>query len=473
MGRTVIRASQVKEDTLEDDDGNTKIVVEESENEDMIRFDTAGTERMIIGNSGNVGIGTSSPAGILHVYTSGDQVVLNNATAPLMIGRASNENISIDENEIMARDGTTASILHLQAEGGGIRYNSHTVANSIDITDGGDMRIGGGTPIAKLDVAGKIAITTEQGSTPSAPAAGKGWLYSKADGKIYWQSNDIAEVDLTAGGGAGSSISIVGRATAGGSDVTTNNISQITFDHGTGLLVSIANTDEATIALGSHFKTIVIPGLGNANDVVASGEDTLEFKTGTGMSIISNLNDDPKSITFSSFGSDLVNDTSPQLGGDLDLNGRKIQDAAASISFQADMNGSANPLYNFQGYYLAAQGGNPEVRKPAHWAIWNGTNSGNGDRVVFKLDMNHDTSYDFFFPNTQPTTGKIFKVGSASQNGDIGTANMVWGDVTIPSNAPANASAAGAAGQIAYADGFLYICIATNTWQRVAIATWS
>ena len=38
---------------------------------------------------------------------------------------------------------------------------------------------------------------------------------------------------------------------------------------------------------------------------------------------------------------------------------------------------------------------------------------------------------------------------------------------------PANASATGTAGQIAYASGFLYICVATNTWQRVAIATWT
>ena len=39
--------------------------------------------------------------------------------------------------------------------------------------------------------------------------------------------------------------------------------------------------------------------------------------------------------------------------------------------------------------------------------------------------------------------------------------------------APASASASGVAGQIAYADGYLYVCVATDTWQRVAIATWS
>jgi hypothetical protein len=45
-----------------DDDNDTKIQVEESADEDKLRFDTAGSERMIINESGNVGIGTSTPS---------------------------------------------------------------------------------------------------------------------------------------------------------------------------------------------------------------------------------------------------------------------------------------------------------------------------------------------------------------------------------------------------------------------------
>lgn len=40
--------------------------------------------------------------------------------------------------------------------------------------------------------------------------------------------------------------------------------------------------------------------------------------------------------------------------------------------------------------------------------------------------------------------------------------------------APTTASDAGIAGQMAYdADGYFYLCIATNTWVRLAGATWS
>ena len=46
---------------LLDADGDTKVMVEESSDEDKIRFDTGETERMIIDDGGIVGIGTSSP----------------------------------------------------------------------------------------------------------------------------------------------------------------------------------------------------------------------------------------------------------------------------------------------------------------------------------------------------------------------------------------------------------------------------
>lgn len=36
---------------------------------------------------------------------------------------------------------------------------------------------------------------------------------------------------------------------------------------------------------------------------------------------------------------------------------------------------------------------------------------------------------------------------------------------------PASASADGVAGQVAYEPGFFYICVSSNVWQRVAIAT--
>ena len=42
----------------------------------------------------------------------------------------------------------------------------------------------------------------------------------------------------------------------------------------------------------------------------------------------------------------------------------------------------------------------------------------------------------------------------------------------LPTRVPASANAAGVAGTVTWGDGFVYVCIATNTWQRAALATW-
>ncbi|MFK5856750.1 MAG: hypothetical protein QM503_11510 [Bacteroidota bacterium] len=64
-----IQLSSTLIDQISDADGDTKIQVEETADEDKIRFDVAGTEAMMINANGNVGIGTSSPAGEFDVST--------------------------------------------------------------------------------------------------------------------------------------------------------------------------------------------------------------------------------------------------------------------------------------------------------------------------------------------------------------------------------------------------------------------
>ncbi len=46
------------------------------------------------------------------------------------------------------------------------------------------------------------------------------------------------------------------------------------------------------------------------------------------------------------------------------------------------------------------------------------------------------------------------------------------GPLITPTSTPASASAAGVAGTIAWDASFIYVCVSTNSWKRVAIATW-
>lgn len=44
--------------------------------------------------------------------------------------------------------------------------------------------------------------------------------------------------------------------------------------------------------------------------------------------------------------------------------------------------------------------------------------------------------------------------------------------LVVATQTPASAAASGVAGTIAWDSSFIYVCVATNTWKRVAIATW-
>lgn len=44
--------------------------------------------------------------------------------------------------------------------------------------------------------------------------------------------------------------------------------------------------------------------------------------------------------------------------------------------------------------------------------------------------------------------------------------------IVIPTATPASASATGTVGNIAWDADYIFVCTATNTWKRVAIATW-
>ena len=180
-GETVQGDIKAKDDA----DRDTKIDFEE----DYIGFETNGSATMVVSGS-KVGIGITSPTQNLHVVGTGNTTL-----------RVQGSDGYYGALNVKGGTGDSAWLWQ-PANTSELRF--FTVNDDrMTILGTGEIGIGTNTPISKLDVAGKIAITSEV-STPSAPADGKGWLYTKTDGKIYWQSSDVSETDLTAGGGGGS-----------------------------------------------------------------------------------------------------------------------------------------------------------------------------------------------------------------------------------------------------------------------------
>ena len=186
------KGSQVIGDlkAADDTERNTQIDFEE----DYIGFETSGSAVMVVSGS-KVGIGTTTPGTNLHVKGDDARIRIDGDTN-------SHPGVELSEN------GTRKWIVYNDYTNDNLSFKTDSNVR-MSIEQGGNVGIGTTSPIAELDVAGKIAITAEV-STPSQPANGKGYLYSKSDGKLYWRSYDISETDLTAtsGGGGGGGVTI-------------------------------------------------------------------------------------------------------------------------------------------------------------------------------------------------------------------------------------------------------------------------
>jgi hypothetical protein len=63
-------------------------------------------------------------------------------------------------------------------------------------------------------------------------------------------------------------------------------------------------------------------------------------------------------------------------------------------------------------------------------------------------------------------------VGAGANITLIGNSYLA-GKIIVPAGgAPATAGSNGLVGTIAWDNNFIYVCVATNTWKRVAVATW-
>lgn len=95
-------------------------------------------------------------------------------------------------------------------------------------------------------------------------------------------------------------------------------------------------------------------------------------------------------------------------------------------------------------------------------------------RVLLGLDATSATraqiTVDSLAADTEITIG-----GATIQPGATGGTSILPpadGTIAAFTTVPASATATGSAGMMAYDSSYLYICTATNTWKRVAIATW-
>lgn len=81
---------------------------------------------------------------------------------------------------------------------------------------------------------------------------------------------------------------------------------------------------------------------------------------------------------------------------------------------------------------------------------------------------------DFVLANSEADSSRLIWGNFATGNVNIQNDLTIGGDTVKVTTArtPASATAAGTAGEICWDTSYIYVCTATNTWKRVAIATW-
>jgi hypothetical protein len=118
-------------------------------------------------------------------------------------------------------------------------------------------------------------------------------------------------------------------------------------------------------------------------------------------------------------------------------------------------------------------------------AQFNGFAIGNGTNIVAQLIGTSATNDNgaLYLRSAGVTNAFITSSGDSYLNGGkltigsstAGTSKLTVADDSIQINTaktPASATATGTTGQVCWDSSYIYVCTATNTWKRAAIATW-
>ena len=151
---------------VKDVDQDTYISAETSAgaDNDQLKFFTASTEKMIIGSSGNVGIGTTSPSELLHIYGAEKNILLqtpnnNQDNNNSILFQNSGGNFSWRIGRRYNSTINTSNSSNFVISGGGDNVDYENLPDRFTINEDGNVGIGTNTPDSKLDVNGNINIT--------------------------------------------------------------------------------------------------------------------------------------------------------------------------------------------------------------------------------------------------------------------------------------------------------------------------
>jgi len=253
---------------------------------DLVFWTTSGgstTERMRITSGGNVGIGTDSPAQLLHLYKASGTVVL---------ALQSSNNYGY-----LFNDGTNIGLAsNIGSTGLKLLVNRNAPDNSMSITSGGNVLIGTTSDNgARLQVSGNGHFSQADANVyiQSTSGSGKNWqLQSFSDGNLYINVSGVfSALSLNGSTGAATFSSSVTAASfiPSGSTIPTNGMylpsaNTIAFSTNTTQRISVSSAGEVQLKQSSNSaqnSVIFNTTIQNAMTLNSSGFLILNGTTGS------------------------------------------------------------------------------------------------------------------------------------------------------------------------------------------------
>jgi len=245
---------------------------------------------------------------IANVWTSSNGIsVVGNITGGNVLGGA-NVNAT-------THTGTTVSVT-ANVTGGNLLTGGFVSANGN--IDGGNLSgtniVGTLTTASQTNITsvGTLGSLTVTANTTSGNLLTGGFVSAIGNITANTGSFFIGNGSLLTGTGTPLTVS---QYTSGNTSNAISNVSTLQFDTTTGFIVTSIGNNAALISMGSSFKTWEVTGQAN---LVAVGEDIVQFVAGTGISITTNAVSTPQQISFTAtYGNSNVDNYLPTYTGNL------------------------------------------------------------------------------------------------------------------------------------------------------------
>ena len=241
---------------------------------DSMQLYSAGSERLRIDSSGNVGIGTTSPEVALEIYKNASQGNPSNhtpANATLKIQDSSNQ-MYLDGNSIIQTGSASFTIGNTQASNI-LFYTDATERFRIDSS--GNIGIGTTSPTSKLQVSGQALV-----GASTLPATG---FWSQADNLIIGGETLSGMTIYTSSTSGNSVIAFADENTSGSAGFSSGGV--IYYEHGTNSLVTRVNGDEAIRIINNRNVGIGVSSPGAKLDVAGGINCTSSLTTGGSITV--------------------------------------------------------------------------------------------------------------------------------------------------------------------------------------------